>query len=210
MEENKPSFMGTAVSTPITGNLGAQGCTCKYTCQNSIIQDIKGVTYPKSFQLIMDKKWDDKVFQKTRIEVGNPLLEEDIGVKVGLTEPNDPEMRSSIQKLNREKYPELEHLQGDLEIIEQTTRIRGQSAACSRKIIKVKQDGSIPDVWRKLSELRDETANDAKIALHHITGMTVETLRKIVETIFRTSSTQIKIYTTGKNTRKKIRRRRTG
>ncbi|KAG5865356.1 hypothetical protein JTB14_023090 [Gonioctena quinquepunctata] len=184
-------------------NLGAQGCTCKCTCQNSIIQDIKGVTDLKSFQLIMDKKWDDKIFQETKIEVGNPLSEEDIGVKVLLTEPNNPEMRSSIQKLYREKYPEVEHLQGVLEIVEQTTRIKGQSTACTWKIIEIKQDGSVPDVWRKLSELRDETANDAKTDLHHITGMIVEILGRMVETIFRTSSTQIKIYTTEKKTRKK-------
>ncbi|KAG5878218.1 hypothetical protein JTB14_020795 [Gonioctena quinquepunctata] len=193
MEENKPSFMGTAVSTPIVkkklktntlevqaqkpDNLGAQGCTCKCPCQTSIIQYIKSVTDLKSFQLIMDKEWDDKVFQKTKIEVGNPLSEEDVGVKVVLTELNDCALayKNYIGKNTGTRAP---------------ARRPGDN--------KIKQDGSVPDVWRKLSELRDETANDAKIALHHITGMTVKTLRKMVETIFRTSSTQIKIYTTGK------------
>ncbi|CAH1107098.1 unnamed protein product [Psylliodes chrysocephalus] len=47
--------------------------------------------------------------------------------------------------------------------------------------------------------IRDETELDKKIAIHHITGMATEKLRKMSEVVFQKTNTKIDIYTTVRN-----------
>ncbi|KAK4877636.1 hypothetical protein RN001_010142 [Aquatica leii] len=77
-------------------------------------------------------------------------------------------MDKSIQKLYKEKHPELADIQEDSQ---------AQKRGKSRKIYKVVYNGSDLDIWIKLTRLRDETKEDEWIALHHIRSMSVERFR---------------------------------
>lgn len=148
--------------------------------------------------------WDQKLYVNTEIVVGNPLDADDTITKVVLVEPSDPEMNKSIQKLYKDKFPELGSINNDFEIIEQTTRIRSRTPKehSHRKIIRVSHDGTPQDVWEKLKMIRDETELDKKIAIQHITGMATEKLRKMSEVVFQKTNTKIDIYTTVRNQEK--------
>ncbi|KAG5879867.1 hypothetical protein JTB14_036701 [Gonioctena quinquepunctata] len=80
--------------------------------------------------------WKESVLKNTKIEIGNPLYMEENTVEVVMVEPEDKDMHNSIQRLHKERYPVLANLKGELEMIKQTTRIRGQPIQDNRKIIE--------------------------------------------------------------------------
>ncbi|KAJ8939472.1 hypothetical protein NQ318_022526 [Aromia moschata] len=138
------------------------------------------------FTKLEKKEWTDKVYTNTEIIVGNPVTAEDKLVKVVITEPDDPTMEKSIQKIYRDRFPELLAATDEFEVIEQMTRIRSKGPAeyTKRKIIKTCYNGTEEDIWMKLIRIKEETAEDKKVAVHHIEKMDNKKLRKMIESIF--------------------------
>lgn len=88
------------------------------------VTSIEGVEY-SSFMLVKDKEWKEELFQRTRVVVGNPVSggEE---VKVVLVEDRDEGMRTGAQALFGDRFPELRGLEGDVEVLETSTRVRSR------------------------------------------------------------------------------------
>ncbi|KAJ8953414.1 hypothetical protein NQ318_023531 [Aromia moschata] len=116
------------------------------------------------FTKLEKKEWTDKVYTNTEIIVGNPVTAEDKLVKVVITEPDNPTMEKSIQKIYRDRFPELLAATDEFEVIEQMTRIRSKGPAeyTKRKIIKTCYNGTEEDIWMKLIRIKEETAEDKK------------------------------------------------
>ncbi len=162
------------------------------------VEDLEGIDDLKKWQAIENKVWKKKVYSNTELKVGNPLATKDSVVKVVVVEPDDPGMERGVQKLYREKFPELVEIEMDFEVIEQITRIRSKTPneGITRKIIKIKHDGSDNKLWEQIGKVKKETEGEEWIALHTINGMSPPRYRKMVESIFHKSETQVCIYTT--------------
>jgi len=82
--------------------------------------------------------WKEENFTNCEFRVGN-LLTTDSNFRVVLVEPNDQDMTTSIQRMYRDKYPELTQTKEDFEVIEHTTRT--SSTITKRKVILIRQNG---------------------------------------------------------------------
>ncbi|CAG9825660.1 unnamed protein product [Phaedon cochleariae] len=174
-------------------------CTCTCTCLASRLstpEDLKASLEFGDFAEVAMLRWEETVYTNTKIITGNPLNSEDCVVKVVIVEPSDPGMKDSIQRMYKEKFPELPSLEGDFEVIEQITRIRGTGDTHRKKIVKMAYDETSRGLWGKLSELRQETINDERVSIHHVKGASVEELRRMTEVIFHTGKTNVEIHTT--------------
>jgi hypothetical protein len=133
------------------------------------LRTLDGIDNLQEWKEVERKTWEEQVFSNTKITIGNPVTS-NLAVKVVLTEPEDPEMENSIQRIYRDRFPELTEGTGDFEILEQISRIRSKRdrELAKRTVIKITQDGSDEDLWGKLSRLRDETTGVEAVAMHHI------------------------------------------
>nr|XP_023028290.1 golgin subfamily A member 6-like protein 6 [Leptinotarsa decemlineata] len=166
-------------------------CNCECRCGNSIINELPEAEIGYEDYCEMEKmEWAAEIYRKTKITVGNPLETADETTKVVMIEPDDIEMNRSIQKLYRDKYPELVRLEGDIEIIEQITKVRRTGKQIRKKVVKVTMDGTHKDTWDKLMKLREETEGDEEIYIHHVKWMEVKNLQKMVEAVFHLGNTR--------------------
>ncbi|KAK9874510.1 hypothetical protein WA026_005354 [Henosepilachna vigintioctopunctata] len=115
-------------------------------------------------------------------------------------------MERSIQKLFKDRYPMLGDAKEDTEIIEQITRRRRQEGEVKQKIIKMTYEEGDKEIWKMLENLRKETLEDEKIAIHYIAEMSIDRFRKMVEAIFVCSITKVMIFTNKQEERNKTTR----
>lgn len=97
--------------------------------------------------------------------MGNPLATDDQKTKVVLIEPNDQDMNLSVQRLYKEKFPELSKIKNEFEVIEQITKIKAPNDTTelsTKKVIKAAHNGTMQDIWEKLTRVREETLMDKK------------------------------------------------
>lgn len=156
------------------------------------------------------RKWDNKLFTNSEIRVGNPLTTEDSVVKVTIVEPHDLNMEKSIQRLFKDKYPELGNLKEEFEVVDQIIKIRTKSPneIINRKIIKILHNGNDQELWKNKEKLKSETTEDKEVAIHHVTSLAIhhvtslstQRLQKMTEAIFHGSRTKVLVYTTKMNT----------
>jgi hypothetical protein len=113
-------------------------------------------------------------------------------------EPEDKDMDKGIQRAFRERYPELRFVEREVDVVEQTTRVRSQlpGEVVRRKVVKIMHIGTEWDLWSKLWELRKETESDVRVAMHHVNCMGVEHLTKMAEAVFHDTETTVCIYST--------------
>lgn len=166
------------------------------------LRSLEGIDSLEKYRQVENMAWDKTLFSKTEITVGNPLTTDNQTTKVVLVEPNDLEMNTSIQRLYREKFPELTEITNDFEIIEQITKVKSSNSTTklsTKKVIKVTHNGTTQDIWEKLVRIRDETLEDERVAIHHVKNMTNETLQKMTEVVFRSGNTTVSIFTTADN-----------
>lgn len=181
--------------------------TCSQSTQTSWIADGE-IVDPTTYNEYEDlkrckvKKWPEKVFCNTEIIVGNPLDAKDMYTKIVIVEPDDKDMQKSIQKLYKDRFPELLETQEEFEVIQYSTKvsIKGQTEIKEKKIIKITYTGTGEDIWNKLKKVKQETKNEDTIILHHINTLELEEFRKIVESIFHKTQTMAVIYTTSQKT----------
>ncbi|CAG9773642.1 unnamed protein product [Ceutorhynchus assimilis] len=148
------------------------------------------------------EKWPRQGYQNTDVVIGNPLKTGNETVKVVLVEPNDLDMEQGIQQMYKTRFPGIEDLKNDLEVLEQTTKMKtnGQNKEIKQKVVKITLGPTEEDMWNKLKRLKQETENDQVVAINHAEGTTLECLRKMTEAIFHKSTTKVNIYTTNRKT----------
>ncbi|CAH1107115.1 unnamed protein product [Psylliodes chrysocephalus] len=118
-----------------------------WVCENEVLKSLEGVDDYKKFAQLAENDWEDTLFTNTEVVVGNPISTPDASVKVVIVEPEDPDMNASIQRINRDKYPELSEIKCDFEVMEQLTRLTPQKEKVSRrKIVKIAHDGTPRDI----------------------------------------------------------------
>lgn len=108
-------------------------------------------------------------------------------------------MDRGIQRIYRNKYPELLSIKGKIETMIQHSRVisdQQEREVTRRRIIKIKLNNNTEEeVWNSLELLRNETMCDQKIALHSIEHIDDTILQKMAECIYKGKETEIRIYT---------------
>ncbi|CAG9837743.1 unnamed protein product [Diabrotica balteata] len=182
---------------PATTECGTQTDAWHGTPRAVRVTSLEGVNNFADFQRHSFYDWPEKVFKKTTIEVLNPL-DSKCNVKVVVLEPNDPKMMFSVQRLYRDRYPDLPTLEGDFEVLENSTTVKrgGERRTKVEKVIQL--SSSTPEqLWHALERVRDEIKQEDSVALHHVSYMQVVELRKMAEVIFtNTKGTTVQIFTT--------------
>ncbi|KAG5871097.1 hypothetical protein JTB14_035794 [Gonioctena quinquepunctata] len=106
----------TDPDAPATGisQLNKTGSTCTCTCAASRLNSpavLKPTLEYDVFENTRALQWESSVYTNTAIIVGNPVAKKGDDVKVVIVEPDDPDMKASVQRLYRDKFPELQELQ---------------------------------------------------------------------------------------------------
>ncbi|KAF5290599.1 hypothetical protein FQA39_LY14665 [Lamprigera yunnana] len=91
------------------------GCTCKP------ITYIDSAWDSDQRKLAADRAWGEGMYKKTVVKRGNPLGEKGDITKITWVPKDDPNMNKSLQRMFKEKYPELLSITDDVQIIEKTT-----------------------------------------------------------------------------------------
>lgn len=180
--------------------------------QNTMVEQtkvIKSLPHPVDFDTwtsIKGRKWAKEAFVNTEVKVGNPLDTKDSVVKLVIVEPHDRGMDNSIQRLYRDRYPDLDPTREEMEVLEHlsTVRIGTSTEDKFRKIVKINIDGTEPDLWNKLTEVKKEAATADWIALHHLEAFRTDILQKMAESIFSGSDTKVVIHTTDRRNRETV------
>ncbi|CAG9763640.1 unnamed protein product [Ceutorhynchus assimilis] len=147
-----------------------------------------------------EKTWEENIFTNTEIVVGNPLATKDEIVKVVLVGTSEANMDRGVQKIYRDRYPELEHIKEDFGMLEQDFRIRTKTTNTTktRKIIKLTHNETEEDLYNKISDLKTELVTEEGVILHKVECVQQTRFRKMVEAIFHGTSTTAYIYTNKK------------
>lgn len=187
--------MDTQTAEKSTSDVGTQ--TDPWLPDNDLLTTLGEICTLGDFSLVETKLWDDTLYKNTEIKVGNPIDTPDSTAKVVMVEPKDPDMTKSIQKIYKDKFPDLSKITGKFEIMEQLTRLKSRKGKISsRKIVKISHDGTRIDIWNKLALLRAEMKGEEQIAMHHVQSLSLETLQKMVQTIFNDTGIYVTIFTT--------------
>lgn len=185
--------MNIEAKKPETRTIGTQ--TNVWAKENEDF-NIDDVTNLERWKEIEYKDWDEHLYTNTEIAEGNPINTKDCVAKVVLIEPEDRLMTRGIQRQYKDRFPELGDTEEDFAIFEQTTKIRNEKVEeITRKIIiKIELENVNEDLWNKLTKLKKETKDVAWVAMHGISCMKAQKLRKMVECIFHNTNTMVKIY----------------
>lgn len=178
-------------------DFGTQTCPWEQHSNPDEIQTLEEIRNLEQWKKSECKNWPNKIFKNTETMFGNPLSTEEKVVKAVFVEPNDTLMEKSIQKMFRDRFPDITQAGNEFEVLEQITKIRSKDPkeySC-QKVIKISHNGSDEDLWNKIRELKHETENDEYVAIHHINTMSLLRLRKMVECIFYNSKTRVQIFT---------------
>jgi SH3-like domain-containing protein len=160
------------------------------------LETLQGIDTLEKWVAAEKKEWSGEVYTNTSVLVGNPLVDvKDSIVKAVLVEPTDAAMDLSIQRLYRNRFPELASVKEEWAVLEQITQLEG-AKPIRRKVFRIGHLGTDLDVWEKINRLREETRNEERIAIHHVQCMSVQRLQKMVETVFHGTKTYVIIYTT--------------
>lgn len=192
--------------TPKTKMVDAETQTDSKQQSKSVVTEIDLLDTYDKWQEKGDLRWDDKIYTNTEIEIGNPIKAKDTVIKVVTVEKEDQQMEQGIQRIFKDRYPELKACTEDFQIFEQHTRIRSQNKneeVGKRTVVKIRLNGTEEDLWDKLMKLKEETTKDEIIAIHELNFIKTKRLRKMAESIFHDSGRNILIYVPKANLRPK-------
>ncbi|CAG9767823.1 unnamed protein product [Ceutorhynchus assimilis] len=173
------------------------------SCQRKVAQALTELGECDNFATWTEKSektWEENIFTNPEIVVGNPLATKDEIVKVVLVGKSEANMDRGVQKIYRDRYPELEHIKEDFGMLEQDFRIRTKTTNTTktRKIIKITHNETEEDLYNKISDLKTELVTEEGVILHKVECMQQTRFRKMVEAIFHGTSTAAYIYTNKK------------
>lgn len=149
------------------------------------------------FRNLAKKEWDKKAYRCSDVIVGNPI-DSGIETQIVLLESDDPEMEARIQRLYRDRFPELTDVKKEIGMIERVTSSRmGENKILSRaKIIKASYEDDEKRLWKVLTEIKEEVKDEKRISIHHLKNISLNRLRKMIEMIFNSLEIKVEIYTT--------------
>lgn len=103
------------------------------------IADIKKIAKDyDNFCKIVDQNWEKKILKNVEIKVGNPITTNANAVKVVIVEPHDKLMESKIQKLYKDRFPELQNLEDSCDYLEQEkTKVNNKITTSKRRVFKL-------------------------------------------------------------------------
>ena len=151
------------------------------------------------FEAVAGLSWDASVFTNVEVKVGNPLDTPHDTVKCVLVEPQDPRMDASIQRLYRDRFPDIAGIADKVAVVEQFTRRKGTGGVTmetTQKIVKLHHDGSEKSIWDVLQTLRGETSKDKAVAIHHVEALSVDRLKRLTQAVFHGVEAKVEIFTT--------------
>ncbi|XP_050306719.1 uncharacterized protein LOC126743597 [Anthonomus grandis grandis] len=183
-----------------TRNIGTQ-TGAWMTGKENILTQMPEERNLNSWRQYKNLKWSNKCYNRTETKIGNPLDTKDTTVKVVLVENDDIPMDKYIQRLYRNRFPELREIGEEYEVVKRITKVKytNRVDTSCQKIVKISLKGTEEDLFEKLIRLKEDTADDEHVALHHIKKCNLETLRKMCEMIFYDTDTNLTIYTTSAN-----------
>lgn len=122
------------------------------------------------------------------------------GMKVVLVEAGDRTMEKEIQKVYKDRFPDLADIKEDFEIIEQVTKTRSERAdnLTKKTVVKITHDNTEQDISTKLIKLKEELGSTEGVAMHQVNCINNRTLRKMFQCILHGSEIYVKLYTSGK------------
>ncbi|CAG9759606.1 unnamed protein product [Ceutorhynchus assimilis] len=170
------------------------------TMDDEIVDDESKIsecdTYQK-WEEMANKNWSEEVYTNTEMKVGSPMDTKDQTTKVVWVGPTELNMEKGIQKIFRDKFPELLEIQEEFGTLEQENKIKtcntGQTT--KRKIVKITHNDTEEEIYRRLSILKKEGEDEPWIGTHQLENIDTERFRKMVEAAFHGSSTKVMIYT---------------
>lgn len=101
---------------PVTSKAGTQTDAWHNGVRTLREEDLKDINELSELTSIENLIWPDDVYTNSKVIVGDPLGTEDGTVRVVMVEPKDPDMQASIQKMFKDKYPELADLTDPFEV----------------------------------------------------------------------------------------------
>ena len=160
-------------------------------------EDIENATTFEEFKKISSKRWDKTTLEKTQVKIGNPVKTGDDLILV-ITEPRDPRMENSIQKMFRDRFPDLGDITDGFGMLQNSTTVKmaGTSVVKERTVVKICPK-SADELWALLIKARDEAVENTQIktiTAHKITAVTEEVLQKMLRCVFAKNDVTITLY----------------
>lgn len=152
------------------------------------------ITFEK-YKELEKMRWKEELSSNVKTIAGNPLNTEDAVKKVVLVGNRDPGMSKSIQKIYKERYPELEHLTEDIDYLETFTRDRRNKTLSKKTIIKLTHEESQEDLWAKMKQLFREGGTEKEtFAIHKLDWITIESLEKMMQCLTNGTEKEVHVY----------------
>lgn len=169
------------------------------TASQTTQEDIENTCTYGKFCEIENRNWDQSLYRSTRIVEENPLntnKEWNLGVWI---EEEDQQMEKGIQKLYRDRYPELLDVDETPGHIMVTTHMKSKDLGYvqyHRFVHKLKDDASLESRFASLKSLRILMTSEGrtKIAFPAPSKADVAQLQKMTECIFAQSNIQVAIH----------------
>lgn len=192
----------TGATTVLKVDMGTQTHTTD--TKDHTIDDLGGDITLEAFRELQGLKWSDVLYKNTTlVEKGNPIHTADDITKIVWVDPNDTNMEKGVQRGFKEKFPNLEKIESTFETIEQITRTGSEKVISSQKIIRAMQGPDMRKLWENLTRIKNLTRENEKVAIHGIKGISIDTIRKMTEYIFKRDPRKILLFTKGN--RKRVR-----
>lgn len=178
------------------------------------LENIIGINSFEEYKRISIQEWGEHCFTNVRIQTGNPLQNTDEGCPMVLVHNDDRQMNESIQKLYRDRYPELMFMNKEvdkLDTISSRTDDSSQTIETKRTIIKVNTSGEERELYERfvtVKEIIDKNNLKKTIITHRVKGIDLGTQRKLAQAVFKDGQYQVIIYiakheTKGMNNKRK-------
>lgn len=161
-------------------------------------ETVKNITGFSDFDKIRNLSWDENIFRNIKTIVGNPVNTVTEGYSVVLVEAHDQKMNKYIQKLYRERFPELIDMKDDFESLEQITRTKkgDEQIEKNHRVIKIKLDDDKEDVWQKCVMIRNylETNQAKRLTMHKLSTQDELVTKKMLQAIFMDTDVEINFF----------------
>ncbi|KAH1028523.1 hypothetical protein HUJ05_001875 [Dendroctonus ponderosae] len=161
------------------------------TPEYGTVMSLSFVTNYSDFEPLADRDWDRQLCKNTDLKRASPLDTNDGVVKIVLVAHEEQKMESGIQRAFAAQIPELLETTDNINVLEQTNRIKGIEK--KRKIVKINWDDSEKDLFGRLQELRKELREDKEATIHEVKHIENKRFRKMLETIFHGTRTAISL-----------------
>lgn len=104
-------------------------------------------------------------------------------------------MNKSIQKLYKDRYPELEHRTQEIDYLGSSIRNRKNKTLSKKCIISIKYEESQEDIWQKICQLLLEKRMEKEtFAFHKLECLDTVRLQKLIQCIANRSQKKVLLY----------------